>query len=232
MTSPEPRFPWLVPAAMAIAVLAGSSLAVLAAILGSPTQTVGAPLTGLDTRFLAIFFGAPAAGLVAAVGTYYGSFTHRPVSTAIVATVAAIVVACVIGFEAEAIGNWWLSSLPSDTNQTSAIFTVLLTPPVTVSVGLALEALRGHPTTSRRSHFLGLLTLSIFLGLFIGAYVGSVASALTLSAGCSVGIGVTCGGFGIPFVIEEGGLFGSWLGAVMGAISAGVVWRVRVRTEG
>ena len=175
MTSPEPRFPWLVPAAMSIAALAGSFLAVITAIFGSPTQTVGAPTTGLDTRFLAIFFGAPAAGLVAAVGTYYGVFTRRPVSIAIGATVAAIALASVIGFKAAAIGNWWLSALPTDTNRTSAIFAVLLTPPVAVSIGLAFEVLRGHPPTTRRSHFLGLLAVSIFLGLFVGTYVGSVA---------------------------------------------------------
>ncbi|HLY76415.1 MAG TPA: hypothetical protein VKT21_00850, partial [Thermoplasmata archaeon] len=169
---------------------------------------MGPPGTGLDTRFLAIFFGAPAAGLVAATGTYYGVHSRRPVSTAIAATIAAIALASVIGFEAAAVGNWWLSALPTDTNRTSVIFTALLTPPVTISMGLAIEALRGHPPTTRRSHFLGLLAASIFLGVFIGAYVGSVASALTLSGGCQPGIGVTCGGFGLPFVIEEGGLFG------------------------
>ena len=217
---------WLVPIATILATSLGSLAGVQASLIAVPGSHVGPPSPApLDARFLALFFGAPLAALVSASVSYGGLFTRRPAIFATVGVATGLAVAIVVGFETAAIANWWASGRPADTNQAAAFLTAMLGFPTTLAGALCVEAVRFGSSSTRRSHFLGLLGVAVLIGFFAGVYVGSVAAALTLELSCPTR---ACE-FNIPFVIGEGGLIGSWVGSSLGVVSAIITWSARSR---
>ncbi|HZY92264.1 MAG TPA: hypothetical protein VFG07_05785 [Thermoplasmata archaeon] len=220
---------WLVPAASAVALIAGSLLAVTVSLIANPSGSVGpgqgGTTGGLDTRFLAVFFGAPIASLLAAGVTYAAFRFRRPVPGALLGAAVGIAAAGVLGTYTGQIGAWWQVALPPDTNQVAALMAVVIGLQVCVSLGLSVDALRGSSGGLHRTRIAGLVGLLVTAGFFVGALAGGVAAAVTLGVPpCAHG--ASCGGFSVVDVVEGGTLLGGLIGSVVGAGAAAITWVV------
>jgi len=220
---------WIVPASALIAAVVGSFAAASIDLLVVPRGTVGGTTgmldSGLPATLLAFYFAIPLAALVASAVAYWGVAHRRPVPFAVAAVVLGTLAGAVVGFLVPALGTWWLS-LPSDTNQTAVIVTVVEVLPISVAVGLAakLPVLGLVPT--RRGRVAAVLSVGALAGLFVGLFVGGVAGALTgLQNPCAALI-ASCQGLSVTEAISSGSALGAWFGAGTGVGGAALAWAI------
>ncbi|HEV8049260.1 MAG TPA: hypothetical protein VGP88_01570 [Thermoplasmata archaeon] len=219
---------WLVPASAAIAAVVGSFLGITITLAVTPSATVGfgagGTSPGLDLRFVALFFGAPLAAAAAASASFVGLRIGSPRAGAVAGTLLGIAAAAVVGAETARIGTWWLNSLPTDSNQTSALLCFLVALMGTVAVALSLEAVRDSPGAGGRARWAGLASLTALTGFFLGAFSGGLAGGLTILGGPCTGYSTACSSLAVSSAIESGSLTGGWIGALTGVGVATVVW--------
>lgn len=217
---------WLVSGCAVVSAVIGSFAAIVVNLLVTPSGVSGGLPgnynTGFDVRFLAFFFGVPICALIGASIAYVAVVLRRRVSLGIAAVLFGSAAGCLVGAATPAIASWWLS-LPSDTNQTAAIVTVvqaLLSVP-TVALAVKLPIARVVPT--RRGRVGALLSLAALAGLFVGLFVGGEAGGLTaLQSPCVYGFS-ECSGVSVPSAIESGTLLGAWIGGTVGLLVGAVV---------
>ena len=230
-THPSSRA-WLIPMATGVAVGVGFLAAFYAQILLSPSGWIG-PLPGsttqgIDPGLVTNFFGAPLAAAAAALIAYCGIRLHRPVALAIAGAAGGIATYVTVGVECVSLGNWWLYQLPTDTNLTAAMLTLLLCPPAILALLLSAGGALAPPTASRKARALQFVGLGAVAGLFLGAFYGGEAAAVTWAISCSPS--PNC--FTLSTVINSGELVGSVIGLVAGLALGGIAYAIRLGDSG
>ena len=110
---------------------------------------------------------------------------RQTVPLALIGGLAGIVAfAIVVGYEAVVIGNWWLHSVPTDTNRTAAMLTALLCPPATLAALLCCGGSIGSPDIARRGLAAQYLAIGVMFSIFLGSLFGSQAAAITWAISC------------------------------------------------
>lgn len=225
------RQAWLVATAVIFAIVFGAAAAATIRGYVNPSGTVQPPGTAplseqLDTENVAWLFGAPLAAFAAAAISAVGLRRNRALPYALLGTAVGIGVFSLVGADAVSIGDWWLNSVPWDTNRAAALFTLLLVPWGTIALLLATVGaweVRTSPGSARFVHF---LTSGVLLGLVLGVLVGVEASAITSVLHC-LPVYQSC--FTVSSVISGGTLVGGLEGAALGSLCGFVVWIARVR---
>ncbi|HKV90310.1 MAG TPA: hypothetical protein VJQ43_03830 [Thermoplasmata archaeon] len=234
------RHGWVVPAAAAVAAVAGPLLGLMLTLTVSPSGTVGGPAQGtsqpgLALPFVALIFGAPAGACVAAVGSYLPLLRRRPKLGGLLGTGLGIVAAGLVGAGASWIGSWWLDNLLSDARQTAVVVAVIVSSLVTVALALGIVCLTENAVPPNRDRVLGLLAVVSIAGFFVGAFAGAMAGVMTSANNtCSPGLYYAggagpCQGPSPLSGLGIGALLGSWVGAVTGLVTGGLVWPFRPR---
>jgi hypothetical protein len=219
---------WLVPGCALLAAVIGSFLAAVVAISVVPSGTVGGVPgnvnSGLPVAFLAFFFGIPLAALLGALVAYAGVVLRRPAPFGVAAVGVGAVAGPALAYLVPALGSWWLS-LPSDTNPTSAILTVVEVVPLAVAITLSAKLPVLEMVATRRGRVACFLAFGALAGVLIGVFVGGVAGGLTaLQDSCSRDI--TCQGPSVTGALSSGSLLGAWFGGVAGLAGGALAWAI------
>lgn len=223
---------WSVPLAVTVAVVVGAAVALTIRTYVNPSgvvqNTFGTPLgEQLNTQIVAVLFGAPYAALAAALVSYVGVRRARPVVYAAVGVIAGVLVFAVFGFEAVSIGQWWVSSVPADTNEAAAMFTFLLVPPGALATQLAAYPVPIHPSMRRAGVAARSVLVGVMLGLVLGSLLASLTAGVTWAINCPQNGYTNC--FTLSSVLDSALLIGTLAGMAIGAVTGTIAWLLRIR---
>ena len=228
--------PWIVPGVLVAILVLGFIVAAAigsAEVFNNPTGVVQpgspsrAPLPNqVSTTTVEMLIAPPFASFVGAAIAFVGVRNGYSRWFAFGGVVAGVATFTVLAASADAIGQWWLASLPTDTNLTAGILAALLAPAGTLSL---LFAVLGLPSLSKargREQLATLLLFGVLFGILVGALAGVVASTVTWAASCPQN-GTNC--FPVGGVIGDGGTVGGLIGAGLGAVCGVLAWVVRAK---
>lgn len=224
----------MVPLAIVLAEILGAAIAGEIRLSIDPSGTVqsatGTPIgEQLETFNVAILFGAPYAALAAAVFAYAGLRFPRPWVFSLGGVLAGVLVYVIVGFEAVAIGQWWVSSIPADTNRAAALFTLILAPPGALAAQFAVSAARVPSTLRPRTVAAGFVAVGAMFGLLLGSLLASITAALTWAINCPENGYTNC--FSLSSVVSSALLIGSIAGVGCGVLTGTIAWLSRRRSE-
>ena len=216
---------WGVPAA----VLLVTAASFIASGEGSFSATGGTIIAnhGVDPTFALNFLVVPISGALTAAVAFFSIAPlgrRGPVVGPIVGALAGLVASFAIGYQYQAVDTWWLTSVPTDTNQAAAWISALVVAWTSVTVVLCLAATRALAEARRpRNRILGLAILAGVLGGVVGTFTGGLAAAVDMAQQNSF----------LPDVVSAAdsgagiGLFvGSAVGVMVGALTALIAGRV------
>lgn len=158
--------------------------------------------------------------------SYAGVRLRQTVPLALIGGLAGIVAFAVVGYEAVVIGNWWLHSVPTDTNRTAAMLTALLCPPATLAALLCCGGSIGSPDIARRGLAAQYLAIGVVFSIFLGSLIGSQAAAITWAISCQP----VHNCFPLTSVIGDGAVDGAAVGIPVGLALGLVAFRVRFQS--
>jgi hypothetical protein len=140
-----------------------------------------------------------------------------------------VVVLSLVGAETISLGQWWVSSVPSDTNEAAVVFTLPLVPPGAPAAQLAVSTSpipRAAPSATAARYLL----VGAMLGLTLGSLLGPLTAALTWSTHCPQTSYGNC--FSLSSVVSSSALvLGAACGLEVGLLTGLVSWWVRRRAD-
>lgn len=230
---PPPPF-WVVGGSAAIAAIAGSILALQLAIWTNPTQFVGGPSSGvgpgLDTRFVAIYYGVPISAFGASIVAYVGTVARRPWVAATAAVVTGIVLGGVVGAESTPIAKWWLANVSNATVASWAAGGIItLLPMALAATLLSVKIPIAWSPMTARGRFATFLAFGAFVGSALGMLLLSEVQFIwALQSQCTSPYQV-CSNGGAMNLAESGAVIGAWVGGALGLLVGACVAAVPPR---
>jgi len=211
------RSGWEPAVAVAAGTLLASILSLATAVAASATTQVG----WLDTRFVALLFGLPAAATAAALPAALLARWGRPRIGLALGIGAAVVVSVIVGAASVGIAQWWISDLPTDSNRTAAYLSVPLVFLTAFPVSIVLaSALRTVPPSGNTRPWVFLVAQAAAVGLLAGGAYGALTGGTEQVLDCNALQGCNFPP-SIFAAMESGASIGAWAGAAIG-VAAGV----------
>ena len=216
---------WGVPAA----VLLVTAASFIASGEGSFSATGGTIIAnhGVDPTFALNFLVVPISGALTAAVAYFSIAPlgrRGPVVGPIVGALVGLGASFAIGYQYQSVDTWWLTSVPTDTNQAAAWISAFVVAWTSVTAVLCLASTRALAGARRpRNRILGLAILAGLLGGVVGMFAGGLAAAVGMAQQNSF----------LPDVVSAadsgawiGLLVGTAVGVMVGALTALIAGRV------
>ncbi len=230
---------WIVPGVLVAVLVLGTVVAAAmtsAELFNNPTGVVqpGSPSRApipnqISTTTVEMLIAPPYASFVGAALAFVGVRNGPSRWLALGGIFAGVATFTVLAASADTIGQWWLTTLPTDTNLTAGIWAALLAPPGSLSLLLALLGLPWLSKGHGKEQLATLLMFGVIFGILTGAIVGFVASTVTWAASCPQTYS-NC--FAVGGVIGSGGFVGGLVGAGLGIPCGALAWVVRPKEIG